>query len=606
MPNLAGELSQAQALVALAKEAELFCSDDEIPFATVPVGAHRETLPIHSQGFKRWLARRFHETRHHVASGQALTDALVTLEGLAQYGTVGAPARRHAVFVRVGQRGGTIFLDLGGKAHEVVEIRASGWRVLSDSPVKFRRPPGLAPLPRPTAGGGLDDLKPFINLANGPDWYLFVAWLLGAMHPSGPYPVLVVHGEQGSAKTTLGRIARELIDPNGSPLRAEPRNEQDLAIAAANAWVLAFDNVSHLTPWRSDAFCRVSTGGGFSTRKLYSDAEEALFNIKRPLILNGIAELATQGDLVDRALFLYLPQIPKDRRRDENEFWQAFGKARSRILGALLDAVSGALAKRSTMRLAGKPRMADFALWVTSAEPRLGWPPGTFLAAYEENRRAADELTLAASPVAAAIRDFVAIQRTWEGTATALLAELNVSENEVGARRQKAWPGSPQELSNDLRRLEPNLRRVGIEVEFGREADPKRTRFIRLRKVEPSAVHVVQALDAPDGLDTSDLLRTGRAGEEKDVIDGLEVRYAANQRRKRAAVQSVQPSDTGGDLADGSGGGAKAPALASRQPAGRAGTQQEPRGHQPASSSPSPIAETLRRLNAEPRPWERP
>jgi len=95
-------------------------------------------------------------------------------------------------------------------------------------------------------------------------------------------PPLALHGEQGTAKSTTGRTLRDLIDPKAAPMRSEPRNGHDLMIAAHNGWLLAFDNVSRLSPWLSDAICRLATGGGFATRELYSDTDEVLIDVQRP------------------------------------------------------------------------------------------------------------------------------------------------------------------------------------------------------------------------------------------------------------------------------------------------------------------------------------
>ena len=41
-------------------------------------------------------------------------------------------------------------------------------------------------------------------------------------------PVIVLSGEQGSAKSTFSSILRALLDPNTAPLRALPREDRDL------------------------------------------------------------------------------------------------------------------------------------------------------------------------------------------------------------------------------------------------------------------------------------------------------------------------------------------------------------------------------------------
>ena len=144
--------------------------------------------------------------------------------------------------------------------------------------------------------------RDYVNVADE-DWPILVAWLVAALRPQGPFPVLALHGEQGSAKSTTVRVLRELIDPNVAPLRSEPRNGRDLAIAANNGWVLAYDNLSAISDWLSDAFCRIATGGGFSTRETATRTRtRCLIDAQRPLALNGIAELATRPDLLDRAL----------------------------------------------------------------------------------------------------------------------------------------------------------------------------------------------------------------------------------------------------------------------------------------------------------------
>ena len=183
--------------------------------------------------------------------------------------------------------------------------------------------------------------------------------------------MIVLSGEQGSAKSTFSAILRALLDPNTAPLRALPREDRDLFIAASNGHVLAFDNVSGLPGWISDTLCRLATGGGFAVRQLYTDQDEVLFDAARPVILNGIEEIVTRPDLADRAVFLTLQPIPEEHRRPEQELWAAFDAERPRVLGVLLDAVVEGLKRLPETRLEKLPRMADFALWATACETAL-------------------------------------------------------------------------------------------------------------------------------------------------------------------------------------------------------------------------------------------
>lgn len=342
----------------------------------------------------------------------------------------------------------------------------------------------MAQLLRPVPGGTLKDLRRFVNVGSEGDWILLVAWLLGAMSPHGPFPVLILHGEQGSAKSTTAHVLKMLVDPNTAPLRSEPRDVRDLMIAAKNGWVVAFDNLSYLHPWLSDAICRLATGGGFATRELYSDTDEVIFEAKRPVILNGIEEIATRSDLLDRAVIVELPQIPEDKRRDEKAFWSEFEEVRPRILGELLDAVSNAIRALPDTTLETMPRMADFALWVTAAEEGLKWPKGAFLRAYADNRTSANSLVLDSSPIASGVRSLGRKRSGWTGTATKLLTILSMEA--PGAVRQKGWPQNPRALSGALKRLAPNLRAEGINVSFSREPHSGR-RLITIKRTSNSA-----------------------------------------------------------------------------------------------------------------------
>ena len=324
---------QADILIGLAAEADCFHTADGTGYVDLDIKGHRETSPIRSKGFKRWIARRFYELTDGAPNSEALQAALNVIEARAHF-----DAPQMDVHIRVAGHDGTLYIDLADDAWRAVEIDEGGWRVVENPPVRFRRATGMQPLPTPAAGGFVEILRPFLNVGDD-DFVLVVAWALAVLRNRGPYPVIVLSGEQGSAKSTVSAILRSLLDPNSAPLRALPREERDLFIAAKNSHVLAFDNVSGLQPWISDTLCRLSTGGGFAVRQLYTDQDEVLFDAVRPVILNGIEDIAARPDLADRAIFLTLESIPEERRRPEAELWAAFETERPRILGALLDAV---------------------------------------------------------------------------------------------------------------------------------------------------------------------------------------------------------------------------------------------------------------------------
>jgi hypothetical protein len=464
--------TQADILIDLAQEAELFHAPDRTGFADLDINNHRETWPIRAKGFRRWLARRYFEATQGAPSSEALQSALNVIEAKAHFD---APER--AAHIRIGGLDGRLYLDLGDETWRAVEIDTTGWRVIDNPPVRFRRAAGMKPLSIPVKGGSVEVLRSFLNVQSDNDFVLAVAWALAVLRNRGPYPVIVLSGEQGSAKSTFSAVLRALLDPNTAPLRALPREDRDLFIAASNGHVLAFDNVSGLPAWISDTLCRLATGGGFAVRQLYTDQDEVLFDAARPVILNGIEDIVTRPDLADRAVFLTLEPIPEERRRPEAELWAAFEAERPRILGVLLDAVVQGLRRLPETRLEKLPRMADFALWATACETAL-WPVGTFWSAYCGNRDEAVEGVIDADPIAAAVRTAMATRTEWTGTASDLLGALAEAAGERVAK-SKSWPDSPRALAGRLRRAAPFLRKIGIEISFGREGRA-RTRTIHI------------------------------------------------------------------------------------------------------------------------------
>jgi hypothetical protein len=469
-------VSSADVLLNVAAAARLFHASDGTGFADLIIDGHRETWPLRSKRFQAWLRQQYYERTWDAPSPAALNAALNVLEAQAQF-----DGPQHQVTVRLAEHDGLIYLDLADEFWRCIEIGPNGWRIADDPPVRFRRSAGMQPLPLPARGGSIESLAPFLNLASENDFVLVVAWLLGALRAGGPYPVLAITGEQGSAKTVLSRFLRALIDPSVAPVRALPRDERELFIAASNGHVLAFDNLSGLPAWLSDTLCRLTSGGAFSTRRLFTDQDEILFTAARPVILNGIEDIITRPDLSDRAILLTLAPIAERRRRSENTLWREFELGRPQILGALLDAAVHGLQMLPQVRLKRLPRMADFALWATACESAFR-RVGAFESAYSKNRCEAIENIVDADPVAARVREIMADRAQWTGSASDLLqAGINVAGNTMVGNRS-GWPKNPRALAGRLRRAQTFLRTLGIEIVFGREGRLG-TRTIRITAI---------------------------------------------------------------------------------------------------------------------------
>jgi hypothetical protein len=184
------------------------------------------------------------------------------------------------------------------------------------------------------------------------------------------------------------------------------------------------------------------------------------------VILTGITDFVSRGDLIDLCVFIHTPTIPESRRCFETDFRREFDAAQPQLLGALYEAVAKRLAMLPQVRCSSLPRMADFALFGEAVIRALGYPGDRFLTAYRANRQAAKESALEDSPVAAAVRELTT-RSAWTGTASEVLDTLAeiAGENVTEAVR---WPKSPRGMAGPNRRLAPSLRAVSIHVEFGR------------------------------------------------------------------------------------------------------------------------------------------
>jgi hypothetical protein len=528
-----GRKSQATILVELATEANLFHTPDGEEYASVEIKSHLETWPLKSTGFREWLMRRFYEVTKKSPSSQGVQDALGVLNAKAHF-----DGEAREVHTRIAAHAGAIYVDLADDAWRVVKIDAGGWSVMAgaDAPVRFRRTRGMLPLPEPIRGGSLSVLRRFVNVRDGADWTLLLAWLVASLRPNLPLPLLALYGPQGSAKSTTARLLASLIDPAKAALRSAPRDERDLMIAARNRWCLTFDNLSHISGALSDALCRLSTGGGLSTRELYSNDEETLFEALRPVIINGIEDLATRGDLLDRAVVLYLPSLKSKARRKEADLWREFEQARPSICGALFDAVAVALHRLDSIELDGLPRMADFAAWAVAAEPAFGVPAGTFIDAYAVNRATTNTIALDDSPLSEAVIKFLAAQPKpiWSGRASDLLEELRLYVSEQ-TLRDKAWPKAANALTNRLRRLEPSLRAIGVDFRDGSRAGKDRTRIITLEKLDETSSASSASSTATQ---TGHLAADDGAGDLDDNSSS-----APNFQQKRADTASDDADD---------------------------------------------------------------
>ena len=501
--------SITERLITLAEEsARLFHTPEKVAHAACARAGHIEVYELNTRDFRMWLRSEFRrrererleaiaraereraiEAAGALASSdmtdaplevarppaippQALTTALGELEA-----TAVAEGPEEEVHLRVAGHDGKIYIDLANEKWEAVEISKDGWKIVSGDavPVKFVRSNVMKALPHPTRGGSVEELRRLLTLgddgvATRDAWSLTLAWLVQSLRPNGgQYPVLVLLGGHGTAKSTTSEMLRELVDPAVVLHEHTLSNVREVYIECVASWVFALDNISSLPDWLSDTVCRLATGGGFKTRTLFTNRDQEVFKAQRPVIMNGISDVATRADLLDRALLVDLPVIPESGRKYLEELWADFYKHQPAILGALFDAMAAGIRNVREVDLSGRlPRMADFARWAVATERALGMEEDTFMKAYAGSRANATETALEEAPIWRVLFDLArrhSEPKPWEGNMKHLLAELNVLETDDALKRSKHWPKTERGLSETVKRLGPAFLELGVHVE---------------------------------------------------------------------------------------------------------------------------------------------
>ena len=448
----------AERLVELVNEkAEIFHDESDNCYATFTNNGHRECWNLDSSGFKEWLSYNYYMEARIAPSETAQKAALSTLFGQAKF-----EGPEKSVFRRVARYEDAIWIDMCDEDWRAVKVTAGGWEVLDNPSVTFVRSPTMRALPNPSEKGDIKPLWPLLNIPVE-DQILLLCWIMECYRVETPYVVLELIGEQGSAKSKTQDVLRDFIDPNQVNLRAKPKNRESLFVSVENSHLISYENLSHLPPELQDAFCTLATGGGIADRTLYTNKEETIIEVKRPVVLNGISVLVTAQDLLDRTIHIDMPRIIN--RKTEKEIEKEISENKGIIWAGLLDLLADALKILPSVQIGpdALPRMADFALLGEAVYRSLGKDEGNFLADYEANRYQGVHRTIDSSPVASKMIDFIdnSENQEFKGTIGVLFDELNDM-----SRHEDAWPKSARGFGGSLRRMAPSLRTLGYKVQI--------------------------------------------------------------------------------------------------------------------------------------------
>jgi len=439
-------------------------------FIVLPIDQHLEVCQTSSSRFRNWLAREYRKKFKSPPTNDALKQARIQAEARCE------DSRRVELYNRVGWHEGAIYYDLTTHDRKGVRIDKEGWQVVS-LPSVFKRYNHQDEQVIPVPGYDPKKVLEFCNIGKD-DHCLFMAVLASFFIPDIPHVIQVQVGEQGTGKSNNSRLIKSLCDPSKVMLISSPKDLEQAQMIADKHWLITFDNLSKIPGWFSDFLCRGVTGEGDIKRSLYTNDDEFIRSYRRCFVLNGIGNTLWRPDLLDRAILFDIPILRNTRPETEmNREWK---NALPGVIGGFFTAISGAM--NTVNKVAGHERfrMADFAQWGAALADELGYTKEEFFIKYRESVDHKWKDTVEESTLAQRILDFLRSNgNEWHGSSVELLEEIKHDNN-----HDKAIPSHARLLSQELTRIAPMMRRVGISIikQEKREAGTGRRLFV-IRKV---------------------------------------------------------------------------------------------------------------------------
>ncbi|MEI6553771.1 MAG: bifunctional DNA primase/polymerase, partial [bacterium] len=476
----------------------LFHDEQGNGFASLEVSGHREIKGCGSTAFKVWISNELYKRKKNPNS-ELLKSILAVLEGKARYEGEEIELKNRATWSN-----SELWYDLTNKDWQAIKVNKTGWSIIDNPPILFRRYSHNKAQVIPEKEGDVKTFLKYINIINEEHRLLMLVFLVASFIPEFPHVLLVIFGAQGSSKSTLSKLARLVIDPSVIDVASFPNNTNDLIQTLAHHYFLFLDNVSHISEDQSDTLCKAITGGGHTKRKLYGDDDDVIYNFMRSIGINGINLVTTKPDLLERSLLLEVERIEPEQRKTEKELYASFEKDLPFILGGIFNVLVKSLEIHPTIKLESKHRMADWESWGCAISEALGYSQEEFLKAYQNNINRQSEMLVNENIVSTAVITLMKIEDEWKGTPTQLLYKLSALAMLDGHETEKYWPKGAGALSRKLNELSTTLKQMGISVVISTTGTERYIHIKNLSKVVEKKLIQGSLISKPAQTDDTD------------------------------------------------------------------------------------------------------
>ena len=457
------ELNEYEILDGLKSKGVLYFSDQNgNPFVWILKweGDKSVCMNANSKGFKTFLFKYIQVELKGKASPRMIQNAIKIVEFNCFAGDI------INLSLRYSSEKGNIYIDLRDDKGTVIELSKNGWKKINLSAPCFYSTTNQQEISISKYKGDIYKIFDFIPDLTEDEKILFIVWLLSAMIPFIPTPILIMVGPQGSAKTTRTKYIRRLLDPDQIQVLGEFTKDALSQIFHHHA-VPCFENVSNFNRSIADTFCRAVTGAGIERRKLYTDSDPHTLWSQRPIVINGISVPSTRPDFLDRCLIFNCKRMNSFKNLKTLD--EKFESIRPKIFRALLDLLVETLCQHPSTPPATQFRMADFATLGRAVCKSLGKKYEDFDNAYMDKIKDQNAEILEDNPVIRLLKQFVSsrsISQPWEGTADELLTQLtSLAKVTKDHLAMKALPKSARWLSTSLGELSQVIATQGIHLE---------------------------------------------------------------------------------------------------------------------------------------------
>jgi len=242
-----------------------------------------------------------------------------------------------------------------------------------------------------------------------------------------------------------------------------------------------------------------------------------------------------------------LERIPDAERRTEEELWERFEAEHPKMMGALFDILTRAIALKPSIKLSRRPRLADWGEYAAAVYEVMGWGAETFLKDWDEIVQVQNQATLDGSPVAQAIIKFMEDKEEYTATSSEMHSKLKATAAQLGVDvdRDKAWPKSARWLWRRIQEVLSLLVAAGIEA--GRAEDRSGSKITLRKTPKKDATDATEDENAAGKVNTS-----GNTDAHDATVNATTPPNAtSNTTRKPAArAESGDSGDSGNRFGD--------------------------------------------------------